>query len=287
MKLWNRKFSVSVEDIKITDLDPTDPSKPGLDVAFSVTKTLKKEPNTIDLTIYNLNEKHRNQIAKVEDPVVQVEAGYEDGMSLIFSGQVRGAFSFREGPDWVTELHSGDAEKKLKNSRISKSYKKGTKLATVINDLVVQLGVGRGNIDTIVLDPFLEFLEGGNETLNGMVVDGSCREQLDSLLVSMGYEWSVQDGDIQVLENNKPLPGTAFLLTPGSGLVDSPRIGSEGLIEVTSLMNGQIIPGSTIAIESNQIPKSFYRAERCDYVGDIAGQDWYTQIEAKELTGLV
>jgi hypothetical protein len=286
MKLWNRKFEVSVETIKITNLDPTDPTKTGLDVAFNVTKTLKKEPNTIDLTIYNLNEKHRNELAQIENPIVQVKAGYEDEMSLIFSGGVRGAFSYLDGVDWVTELHSGDAEDQLKNSRINKSYKKGTKLSTIINDVVDELGVGRGNIDTIALNPFVEYLEGGNETLNGMVISGSCRDQLDWLLVSMGYEWSVQDGDIQVVENNKPIPGTAEVLSPSTGLIGSPRIGSEGLLNVTALMNGKIVPGSTIAIESDQIAKAFYRAERCDYIGDIAANDWYINIEAKELIGL-
>lgn len=276
-ELWDRDYMVTVDTIEITKLD----------VAFSVTKTLKKEPNTCDLTIYNLNPDHRSQLAQVKTPWVKIEAGYKgDGTgsgnkALIFHGQLRGVHSYREGPDWITELHSGDGEKALKNARINKSYSKGTRVGTIIDDLVEAMGIGKGNSQ--VKSWLAKWTSGGSEILNGLVLSGSCREELTGILKSMGMEWSVQDGELQILDTGKPLEGVAVVLSPSTGLVGSPTLGSEGIISITSLMNGAIVPGSTISLDSSEMPKGFYRAERCDYVGETAGQDWYVNIEAKAL----
>jgi hypothetical protein len=48
---FDRTVEVQVDVIKIVDLD----------MSFRVTKTLKKEPNTCELTIYNLNPEGRTR----------------------------------------------------------------------------------------------------------------------------------------------------------------------------------------------------------------------------------
>ena len=283
MDLWDRKYSIRVEDILISNLPKPGETKadPGLDIIFDVTKTLGKDPNTLDLTIFNLNEDHRSQLAQVEKPFVQLEAGYADGISLIFKGQTRTAVSYKDGPDWITEFHSGDAEQALTNSRINKSYKKGTPLGTIIEDLVSAIDVGKGNIQ--LRTALAKWTHGGRQTINGLVVSGSCKEELTGILESMGMEWSIQDNEMQILQTGKPIEGVAYVLSAETGMIGTPTIGSENELNVAALLIGTIVPGSVIVIISQTKTKVGYRVETANYIGDLAGNDWYVQIEAKEL----
>lgn len=275
--LFSRNYKIVVDTIEIQKPKVG----PGLTVIFNVVKTVKKEPNTCDLTVLNLNPDHRAQLAAAKTPWVSIEAGYDSFTSMIFRGQVRTTHSFKDGSDWVTELSTGDGEKSLKNARINKSYAKGTGIETVINDLVDQLGLGTGNAKK--KSRLAKWAEGGKKILNGLVVSGSVKTELDGILKSAGLEWSVQDGELQFLETGKPLEGLAHNLSAKTGLIGSPTIGSDGLAQMQSLLNGTIIPGGLIKLKSRELPVGFYRSERCEYIGNTAGDEWYVNIEGKAI----
>ena len=88
MKLWNRKFAVTVNRSRYTDID----------CVFTVKKTLKPEPNTCELTLFNLNRERQAELeaiapkgskqATVGIPC-EIEAGYEEGTSLLWRGDLR------------------------------------------------------------------------------------------------------------------------------------------------------------------------------------------------------
>lgn len=275
--LFGRNYKIVVDTIEIKKPKVG----PGLTVMFNAVKTLKKEPNTLDLTILNLNSAHRAQLAASETPWVTIEAGYNGFISMIFKGQVRTTHSFKEGAEWVTELSTGDGEKALKGARINKSYAKGTSIETVINDLVDQLGLGTGNAKK--KSRLAKWAEGGKKILNSLVVSGSAKTELDGIMKSAGLEWSVQDGELQFLETGKPLEGLAHELSAETGLIGSPTIGSDGLAQMQSLLNGTIIPGGLIELKSRELPKGFYRNERSEYVGNTSGDEWYVNIEGKAI----
>lgn len=289
---FDRSVEVQVDTIIITKLD----------VAFRVTKTLKKEPNTCELTIYNLNKEHRDQLAQIEAPVVKIKASYKGRGSagtaalaavdsllgnsnsteagLIFLGDVRDVSSRFDPPDWVTTLESGDGEKKKRGSRINKSFAKGTSLKTVMGEAAKALGVGLGNIDKKALSAKL--LGAGGEFLNGVTLSGPASKELDRVIKSAGLEWSVQDGVLQILEPGKPLEDISVVLSSSTGLIGSPTIGNDGVVRMTALINSDIVPGRQLELDSATI-KARCRAERCEYTGTNYDMDFYVNIEAKEL----
>lgn len=290
---FDRVVEVQVDTIKIVDLH----------MAFNVVKTLKKDPNTCELTIFGLNPEHRDQLAQTEKPVVEIMAGYkgreekgsealaavdallgggagDTGVGLIFFGDVRDVDSVYEPPTWITSLESGDGEKASQFSRINKSFAKGTSLKTALTEAAKSMKVGIGNALKKATEGKL--LDAGGEFLNSLTLSGSSSRELDRLVKSAGLEWSVQDNVLQLLDPGLPLEDISVVLAPDKGLIGSPTIGNDGVIKMRALMNSDIIPGRQIELESVAV-KGRFRAERCEYKGSNFDKDFYVDIEGKEL----
>jgi hypothetical protein len=234
----------------------------------------------MDLTIYNLNEDHRGLIQGTEELVVQLSAGYQDKAGVIYLGDVREVESKYTTPDWITTLGSGDGEKATQFSRVNRSFAAGTKLETVLNAVGQSMGLGEGNLKQVA--PQGQLVEAGGEFINGVTVSGQSAREMDRLVRSAGLEWSIQDQTLQLLKAGTTLQDTAIVLTPDTGLIGTPTIGNDGVIEITALMNSDIIPGRQLFVESTVIEANV-RAEKCEYAGTTFGTEWYVKIEAREL----
>jgi len=260
-----------------------------LDVQFSIERSLKPEPNTAEIKVYNLNPDHRSQLeepsvpaqsgtaAKVKVPV-SVEAGYEDGFAMLFVGTLRTVFSIRENASIVTVLQSGDGEKEYKQSRINLSIAKATPNASVLQQITKELKISEGNLSTVtpllLATPPL-FPQGG-------VLSGSAAQIMTRVSQSLGFEWSIQEGALQLLQRSAPLTASAVRLSPETGLIGSPSIDNEGILNVQSLLIPDIFPGRLLDLESERLFGS-YRVEKCNYSGNTFGPEWYVDIEAKKL----
>jgi len=268
---FSRRFRVEVDRIAFD----------ALDINFTAVRTLDKNPNTLELQIYNLNPDHRAYLSAVSNPIVQLSAGYDDNMGVIFLGDVREVSSAQDGgSDWVTTLSSGDGERATRFDRINKSFAAGTPIPTVISSIADELDLGLGNLNEATKKGSM--IDAAFETQFGIVVSGSAKRQLTRLTRSAGLEWSVQNGELQVLEAGKTLGTTAVVLTPTTGLIGSPAINNEGVCEFTALLNPNIIPGRQIHIDSATID-SVFRVERVTFYGQSAGGAWYVEVEASEV----
>jgi len=267
---FGRKYKIQVDTIVFDNLD----------VEFHILKSLKKDPNTLDLTIYNLNKDHRRQLESVENPIVQIEAGYEDNMGVIYLGLLREVSSVLKQPDWVTTLTSGDGEKKKRNGRVNKSFAAGTKWKRVLKEVAKTLEIETGNLDEVIGSGKL--IEATDEFSHGVVVSGQASKEMDRLIRSAGLEWSIQDGAFQILEAGKALAKEAIVLTPNTGLIGSPTVSSDGILTFTALLNPNILPGKQIHVFTDLI-SGFFRCEKIEYTCHSRGNDWYVQGEATRL----
>lgn len=271
MTLFRRDYRVVVDTIEIKKLD----------VTFHIVKTLTKEPNTCELVVYNLSPDHRKQLSKLDKPMVIIEAGYEGSTGQIFKGRCREVHSEREGEDWVTEINSGDGGEELATARINQSFAAGTALSIPIKKLAEQMKVGIGNAAKKALEG--DFTGAANEALNGLTLSGRASTELDGLLKSAGMGWSVQDNELQLIKLGETLEGLAVVLSKETGMIGSPTIGNDGTMQVKALMNWTIVPGRKLEVEGEEVTKAFYKAERCEYEGDTAGEAWFVDNEARAL----
>lgn len=284
MKLFGRKWAVQVGRERFEDID----------MSFSVVKTSKPEPNTCDLTVYNLSAASRGTLAGTPlVPIpssggkkhqrkgipVRIEAGYEDADSLIWSGDLRTVESTHDGADWVTALGSGDGEEAYQRSRVNLSFGREASIATVVTALAAALGLGPGNLP-LYLPRLLLSATAAQITAHGIVISGSAADQLTYIAQSVGLEWSIQDGVIQFTERGLPTLGSALLISQLTGMVGEPSIDNEGVVTVKMLMLPNVVPGGVIVIASTNVVGN-YRIEKATYEGDTSGQPWYITCECK------
>lgn len=284
-KLFGRKYRVQVRDIRIETLR----------CVFKVTKHLKPDPNTIELKIYNLTEDHRKALENIParpdnvtlaklvsdltaPNMVRLEAGYEDGMSQIYLGEVRAAHSAQEGADVVTMVTSGDGEKDVQVQRINVPLGVGTPVDTALRAIVTALGCGEGNLEKVIgsikLSGAAEMFPAGG------VLYGSAADELDAFCKAANLDWSIQEGKLLLLDRGKAQAGTALVLSSNTGLIESPTVDSKGIVTAKTLMIPDMYPGRAVVFDAKSL-KGGYRVEECSYQGDTHGREWYIEIKCK------
>lgn len=272
--LSGRSVAVTVGTTRIRDLD----------VSFQIDRNIRLEPNTCGLRIYNLAEGHRAALeelrpsgSSVRGIPCRVDAGYGDDLATLWSGDLRTVYSQREGPDWTTVLESGDGEKAVKNGRTNISFDENTPVRTVVDRLVQDLGVGRGNVDRFIAT--LETASGGIFR-HGVTVSEPTAVALEGLADSVDFEVSIQDGALLLLPRGQPLTqGTAVLLSPETGLVDSPTVDNEGVLSARCLLIPDVRIGGLVTVEASRV-RGTYRVEQATWFGDTAGNDWFIDLSA-------
>ena len=270
-QMWDRAYELILDDIVIKDLD----------ISFNAIRNTETEPNTLDLEILNLSKNTRKKLEDKKKFLVQLKAGYKGSIGTVFLGQVREISSTHSSTEWVTTISSGDGEDAKAESRVNKSYGPGASVANVMQDVARSMQVEQGNLTQnlargrLVTSKMPTFV-------NGITVSGPAHKEFDRICKSAGLEWSIQENKLQILPANKALQTLAVVLTPNNGLIGSPTISSDGTLNALSLINSDIIPGKQLVIQSEHVNGRF-RAEKCTYKGQTSGQDWYIEIEGKEL----
>jgi len=272
-RLFQRDVSVTVGTLKFSDLD----------ASFSITKTAKPEPNTCEVTIWNLTRDHQAQLESIAPkgsaPATQgiacrIDAGYKDNVSTIWSGDLRTVETMGDGPNAVTHLTSGDGEKAWKHARLHVAYGPKTPVETSLRAIARALGVGEGNLSKVVA----RLRVGGSAIWpTGKVISGSASRELVDMARSADLEVSIQDGALQFVDRGQALTGTALKLSPETGLIGSPTVDNEGIMSCRILMIPDLRVAGTIVLDADRV-KGNYRVIQADWSGETAGTNWYIDI---------
>lgn len=291
--LFQRKVTVTVDTIEFTDLD----------CAFKIEKSIKPEPNTCEVTIYNLRAEHRAQLqglgqlpkgktlagvagakkTKEQKAALattgipcKIEAGYEAGTSLVWLGDLRTIQSTHSGSDWVTVLSSGDGEKAWANARLHVSYGPKTGLDTALRAIVRALGIPEGNLSSVIG----KLKQAGSAIYPcGATVINSASRQLTDFARSADLDVSIQDGALQFTDRGKALAGTALKLSAATGLIDSPSVDNNGLLTARMLMIPDVRVSGLVEMDSLGVHGNF-RITKAVWQGDTTSDPWYIDIEA-------
>ena len=255
----------------------------GHDVRFEIEKTLKREPNSCQVSIYNLSEKQRNAIQALSLPKkkassalqsgkipVEVEAGYIGARALWFRGDLRTAQSVRDGADWITTVEGEDGGRSILAARINQSFPEGTSVVAVVRACAKAMGLGLGNTDELTR---AARTRAGSTFSHGTVLSGKADQELTQLLLSCGLTWSVQNGNLQILKAGAALSTSVLRLAAGTGLLGAPVVNPDGTIEATVQMVAGLFPGGRVQLDSETI-KGVYTITKLKTVGDSSGTDW-------------
>ena len=253
----------------------------GLEIAFEVLRTLKGEPNTASVRIWNLSKAHRQQLealsvkgkrpGRIRTELRAGEVGHE---FLLFKGDLRYANSERDGADWVTLVEGDDGGRAHLDARVQRAFPPGTLITQAIFACTDALGLGLGNLPNA--------LAGNLRTLDqGTVLSGQASTELRGLLRGLGFAYSVQHGVLQVLPLNGALSLPIVKLAPGRGLVASPTRTPEGFVQAVALLRPGLDPGCRVQIDSERT-QDVFTVRSVKYEGDASAVPWYANLELKE-----
>lgn len=251
-----------------------------LRIAFNITKTIKATKNEMILEIYNLSRDTRSQLEEVGVKII-VQAGYDSIPETVFIGDVTSVIHPRRGADIVTKIECSDGSVALKETVTSESFTPGTSVKEVVDKLTKSFGL-----------PLKEISEGLEEQFaNGISIVGLAKDAMDQLADSFNFDWSVQDGEIQVLSKADTSIDEEILLTPDTGLLGIPEKLFSNISKLPNDPNNKVIgvkakallqpkfrPGRKIRVESSLL-KGSYKIESVIHRGDTHGSEWISQLE--------
>lgn len=251
----------------------------GLRIVFKVTKTIGKQPNTAEIDVYNLAPETRGKLQQKGVRLI-LEAGYKaTGYALVFVGDVRTVDHDREHADWRTRFKCGDGERSFRYARASESFAAGATVGDVVRYCVAQLGLALGNsaAQAAKLSTVLS---------HGWTSHGTASTELDRILRAVGYRYSIQDGQVQILAPGESVAQTIPDLSPDTGLIGSPQMGSSDkkgkppTLKFKALLMPQARPGGRVRVTSERYRGVIFQTQKVEHTGDTHGDAWDTNYES-------
>jgi hypothetical protein len=256
-----------------------------LRVKFDIDKNLLGSSNKAKIELYNMSVVSRQYI-KVGYNVL-LQAGYNGLIRNLFLGNVHpdGLEAKRNGSDIIMSMECGDGESAIANGRLDKSYPPGTTLAQILSDIGNAMstpttfnpqGVSAGAVIGI---PSVIFN-------NGWLAHGPCNVLLNTLCKAQGLQWSVQNGNLNIIPYGKNNGRSAIVVSSATGMIGVPSFNGR-IMQFISLLNPQIVPGSLVQLVSENITISgFYAVQRAHYEGDSHDNKWQVSCECIPQSGV-
>jgi hypothetical protein len=264
-----REVELQVEDLLVRDLR----------VSFVVERTLRRTPNRAEVVAYNVAARDRARLQSLASRGVRVSlrVGYRsEGLSQVFLGDVRRVTVERQGAEVGLRLSAGDGLARLRGRMSPLSFSAGTDLGSVLRRVVGESGLDPGNALEVARG--LGSLDVGD---GGLSLGTDPTRAITAVTSRAGLEWSVQDGQVQVLQVGAAVAGArAVVLRAGAGLVGNPAEDELGVLSATCLLDPAVVPGGIVRLESPDLSGD-YRVQAVTYEGDTGGQQWYCQVKAR------
>ena len=262
-ELYGRRCELQIGNRRWSDLR----------VVFEIERSLLKSPNKAMIAIYNLAA---STIGDINQPGAEVSlvAGYRDTAETIFSGQLQRIESQREGPSLACRVLARDG---------ITAWNRGISASLTGGDLFLSGAVQRIATAIGLTVPASTATALGSVRLRRSVaLHGYGHRELDTLLRSNGFEWSIQSGSLQVLAVGAPLAERPVILSAQTGLVDSPVQTEKGSGWVAqSLLQPKIMPGRSVLLQSERATGT-YRVVRVVHRGDTHGANvWHSELELR------
>jgi hypothetical protein len=280
---WLRKCSLILADASGEGVDLSE-----LRLTFKVVKGELQTPNTAVIKVYNPTPETTEKAQK-EFSRVLLQAGYESNFGLIFSGSVIQFRSWGENnTDRVFEIWASDGDAAYNYSVVNESLPAGGGVKELIMAAARSMkekGVSGESLQDALPDLAENFLP------RGQALYGPSKKILRRAAGDAGFAWSIQDGELRIVENAGYLPGEAVELNAATGLLGGPEQTNEG-IRVKCLLNPRLRIGGRVKLNNGEINMArqdvfmgdlalpgldrdgLYRVLKMELAGDTRGADW-------------
>lgn len=261
----NRVYSLKVRGGDGTLITITNP----ITVEFSITRQNLASLNQATFTIYNLNERTRLQIYK--DPFdpsnvrpIEFYAGYNyDNKPFIarcFAGEIREAYSFRDGVNYKTVLSCWDGGKAAAVGFGSSTFAAGTPFSSMIRSMVQTMP----NILGSIISPQFDNQVNARPT----TFFGNQLEQLNQVT---GNNFYIDNQQGYALKNDDAIEGEINLIDEQLGLINTPRR-NQTLVTLSMIFEPRLIPSQVVKLQSSAEPiyNGIYKLTGIEHNGIIS-----------------
>lgn len=215
----------------------------GFKITFTVDKVSGRKPDSAEVTVYNLHPDIQKKIG-ADATELELYAGSVNPPPLLFKGPVTDTLTLRSSDhvDWLTTVYAEDTKKNLRDRVTGRSYKSGTGLKTVFQDLVLAVG---SSVDVTAVS---------GKTSAPLPLLGPPSRLLDEVCRLYGYRYQIIAGVIIVLGVDDPISTPSIPVINGlTGLRGVPSSNLEkGVVKVTAStgLDATLVPGGLCIIET-------------------------------------
>lgn len=259
MLRFNRNYELRVDDGKNFTI-----IKPPFRIVFEATKSIYGGLNILNLQVYNLGK--AKEQAFVKDPEQQkllritLKVGYQEGLEVIFIGDVNRGFLSRQNTDMVNSMQIFDGGQGSIYGFISKTVKTRDESTKALIEAMPT--VERGTVTK------------QSEFIRPRVLLGNAskifQQQLDP-----NYNYYIDDNKVYILKDNEYLANYISVVSPETGLMNTPER-ENTLVSFQTMLNPSIKLGGLIDLKSTtaNFLNGIYRVQQIVTKGDNYGQDW-------------
>lgn len=248
--LFGRRCRITVSDASGSGLDVSQ-----LRCTFNIVKTIQMQPNTSEITIYNLNAKTENDIM-MNGKRVTIEAGYEGTQyGLIFDGDILQTIRAREdGTTFSLTIIALDSDRPINFEIANYSIIRGQTARDIVENIATKAKY------PIELGSISDRLNGPKLT-RGKVMFGKTSDYLRQIAKTYYLQHYMDDGKLNLIHLDDLPKDEITELSPDSGLIGTPEQTDYG-VSGKCLLNPQIKLNSLIHINN-----SLVRAKQIDING--------------------
>ena len=262
-------------------------------INFNIDKG-KESGKESTITIYNISESTRKFLEQHQgnNPSIVLYAGYQtdESLPLIFKGEV---LSFTEeflSHTRVTKIVARSGAKNTKEAYSVKSYKAGTQVKQILEDMIDDLKLPRGT---------MYFPAGSDVEIvkRPVIVNSSTADFMRKFSLEHGYKFWIEDGTANVspqkIEGREGL--FVYDISADTNMIGSPsaaheqqspekKDGVRKAISVRTTLNGSYKLTDKVNITS-RFHTGVYEIEGIVHSGTYEGTDWYSQLQLKPIDG--
>lgn len=250
-----------------------------LRVAFTIDKSLRRQPNQCRVSVYNLSQTTRTAL-QTKPLYARLDFGYDGQYERMFAGDVFFVRSLRRGPDWETEMQVADGMRAMRFARVSRSYGSGVDAYSALREAADSMG--------LTLKTSRDVRNGLRAQYSaGLVLDGNAADVVSKTLAPYGMSWSIQDGRLQILLPDEiRTDSTEILISQDTGMIgspefnDPPKKGARPTLRVESLLYPELAPGGRVRVES-KTATGLFKILKVRHSGDTHGPEATTEIECR------
>jgi hypothetical protein len=240
-QLFGRRYRITVTDSDNKGVDVSE-----LRCTFNITKTIQMQPNTSEISIYNLNAKTENEIL-MNGKRVTIEAGYEGSQfGLIFDGDILQTIREREdGTTFKLTIIALDSDRPINFEIANYSLVRGQTARSIVDHIVnkAQYPTDLGSISDRL---------NAQKLTRGKVMFGKASDYLRQVAKTYDLQYYMDDGKLNLIHMDDLPKDEIFELSPTSGLIGTPEQTEFG-VSGKCLLNPQIKLNSLVHIDNRLV----------------------------------